>query len=160
MRKLSFDEIEPGQRFVSTGLTLTETDHGLFMMLVGDWHPIHADEDYASRTPAGRRLMHGSFGLALAMGIQASLVEFADRLIGATGVDGWRFKAPLFIGDTVHVEMEMLTKRVTSDRRRYIVERRIDLVRSDGTLLQGGVAGAMLWLPDEAGVPSAHVDRA
>lgn len=148
MRRLGFAEIEPGQRFASTGRTLTEADHGLFMMLVGDWHPIHADEEYARTTPVGRRLMHASLGLSLAMGMQAALFEFADPMVGAIGLDGWRFRVPMFVGDTVHVELEMLTKRVTSDGRRYIVERRLELVRHDGTVLQGGVAGVMLWLPD------------
>lgn len=153
MRSLGYAEIEPGQRFRSTGRTLTEADHGLFMMLVGDWHPIHADEEYARATPMGRRLMHASLGLALAMGMQANALEFTDVMVGAIGLNDWRFKAPMFIGDTVHVEIEILRKRMTSDGRRYIVERSLGLVRQDGTVLQEGVAAVMLRLPEPAGAP-------
>lgn len=86
MAGLRYDEIEAGQRFTSAGRTLTETDHALFMMLVGDWHAIHADEEYARRTAAGRRLMHASLGLSLAMGLQAQAMAFADPMIGAIGL--------------------------------------------------------------------------
>lgn len=148
MVRLGYADIRPGQRFSSPGRTLTETDHGLFMMLVGDWHPIHADEDYARSTPVGRRLMHASLGFSLAMGMQAAAVDFADPMVGALGMTDWRFAAPMFIGDTVHAEIEMLKLRVTGDGRRYIVERRLSLVKVDGTVLQGGVASVMLRLPD------------
>ena len=148
MVTLGYADIEPGQRFSSVARTLTETDHGLFMMLVGDWHPVHADEDYARGTPLGRRLMHASLGFSLVMGMQAAAVDFADPMVGALGMTDWRFAAPMFIGDTVHVEIEMLRKRITGDGRRYIVERRMGLVKTDGTVLQEGVASVMLRLPD------------
>ena len=64
MRRLGFAEIEPGQRFASTGRTLTEADHGLFMMLVGDWHPIHTDVEYAAADERfGDRIAHGALVL-------------------------------------------------------------------------------------------------
>ncbi|MCP4559062.1 MAG: dehydratase [Bosea sp.] len=146
MAGLCYDEIEVGQRFTSDGRTLTETDHALFMMLVGDWHAIHADAEYARMTAAGRRLMHASLGLSLAMGLQTQAMVFADPMIGAIGLTAWRFRSPMFIGDTVHVEIEVLRKRITSDRGRYIVERTLRLVRHDGILLQDGTAAVMLRL--------------
>ena len=145
---LTFTQIEPGLCFRSPGRTLTETDHGLFMMLSGDWHPIHADEEYARTTPAGRRLMHGTFGITLAMGMQSSAVEFADPMVGALGFKEWVFKGPLHVGDTVHVEVEFLACRVTSDGKRYVADRRLRLIRHDGQVIQEGVASAMLRLPE------------
>ncbi len=141
---MAFADITPGLVVRSTGRTLTEADHTLFMMLCGDWHPIHADEPYARATPAGTRVMHGAFGVALAMGMQAAAVEFADTVIGALGFKEWTFRQPLRIGDTVHVTVEMLSCRMTRDGRRYVVERRLSLVRSDGTTIQDGVAAVML----------------
>jgi len=144
MWTVSYASLEPGQTFRSHGRTLTETDHGLFMMLVGDWHPIHADEVYARSTPAGRRLMHGSLGVALAMGMQASMMDFTDPIVGALGLDGWVFAAPLFIGDTVVTEVEIVGKRLTSKGDRGIVQRTLRLINQDGTVVQHGRADVML----------------
>ena len=144
---LSFPDIVPGARYSSPGRTLTEADHGMFMMLCGDWHPIHADAEYARTTPAGQRLMHGTLGIALAMGMQSAAVEFADEIIGALSLKEWMFRKPLFIGDTVHVEVEFLSTRITSDGTRYLAERRLSLVRHDATVIQDGIATAMLRLP-------------
>lgn len=148
---LSFDQIAPGQRYRSTGRTLTEADHTLFMMLCGDWHPIHSDAEYARGTPAGGRLMHGTLGIALAMGMQSGALDFADPMVGALGLREWSFRMPLRIGDTVHVEVEVLDRRVTRDGARYVVERRLSLVRHDGAVIQDGIAAVLLRLPDGAG---------
>jgi acyl dehydratase len=146
---LGFAALAPGQRFRSPGRTLTEADHTLFMMLCGDWHPIHADAQYARTTKVGQRLMHGSFGIALAMGMQTAALEFADPIIGALGLKQWDFRGPLLIGDTVHVEVEIIERRTTRDGLRYVVERRLALRRHDDTVIQEGIAAALLAMPKE-----------
>lgn len=151
MTLLSFNELEPGQRFTSHRRTLTETDHQLFMMLTGDWSPIHADADYARAHKLGQRILHGGLGIALTLGLQTSALEFADPLLGALGLAEWTFKVPLFIGDTVFVEVEILDKRITSDGRKYVLRRKLRLLKSDNTLSQEGIASALMALP--AGVP-------
>jgi acyl dehydratase len=148
---LSFNALEPGQRFTSHRRTLTETDHQLFMMLTGDWSPIHADADHARAHKLGQRILHGGLGIALTLGLQTSALEFADPLLGALGLAEWTFRAPLFIGDTVFVEVEILDKRITSDGRKYVLRRKLRLLKSDNTLSQEGIASALMALP--AGVP-------
>jgi acyl dehydratase len=147
--RLSFAALQPGRRFVSPRRTLTETDHQLYMMLVGDWSPIHADAEAAGGK--GTRMMHGGFGVALTLGLQTAALEFADPLIAALGLDNWRFKAPLGIGDTVFVEVEILEKRITSNADRYVLRRALRLMKSDGTLCQEGEATALLSLPKQSG---------
>jgi acyl dehydratase len=150
MTTVSFHTLEVGQTFIGPGRTLTESDHALFMMLVADWHPIHADETYAASTPFGTRVMHGSFGVALAFGMVANLLEFSEPVVAALGIREWVYKAPLFIGDTAHVEMEILGKRVTSSGDRGIIDRRIRLVGSKGMVLQEGSSDVMLRLATKA----------
>ena len=147
MTRLSFDQLKIGDRFVSHRRTLTEADHTMFMMLVGDWSPVHADAEFAAGTPLGQRLIHGGFGIALALGMQTTALEFADPFISALGVAEWSYKAPLFIGDTVHVDVEIAGKRITSNKERYVVERRLRLFKQGGALAQEGVASALLRLP-------------
>lgn len=147
--RLAFAELQPGRRFVSPRRTLTETDHQFYMMLVGDWSPLHADAEAARGK--GARMMHGGFGVALTLGLQTAALEFADPVIAALGLDNWRFKAPLCVGDTVYVEIEVLEKRVTSSGDRYTVRRALRLKKSDDTLCQEGEATALLALPPQPG---------
>jgi acyl dehydratase len=147
LTRLSFSELTPGRRFTSHRRTLTETDHQLFMMLVGDWSPIHADADYARAHKLGQRVLHGGLGIALTLGLQTQALEFADPLLGALGLADWTFKAPLFIGDTVFVEVEILERNITSSGDKYIVRRKLRLLKSDNTLSQEGIAAALMALP-------------
>lgn len=146
MTTLSFTELAAGRRLTGRARTLTDADLTIFTMLIGDWHPIHADEEYARTTPLGRRIFHGSFGVAVASGMVANLLELREPIIAALGFREWSFRAPLFIGDTVHAEVEILGTRVTSDGARGIVEWRVDLVNQSGAVVQTGIAQAMVRL--------------
>lgn len=146
MADLSFDDLEVGQVFTSRARTLTETDLSLYSMLTGDWHSIHADEEFAKQTKVGQRMFQGTFGLALAISLSADLMHLKNPVIAALGIRDWSFKAPLVIADTVHVELEIAEKRPTSDGKRAIVSRKLRLLKSDGTLVQEGTADLMVGL--------------
>ena len=146
---MRFADLTAGQRFVSTGRTLTEAELAFFCMLTGDWHPIHADAEAAREMPMGRRLFHGTFGIAVTVALATRLPELVEPVIAATGLREWKFDSPLFIGDTVHAEVELLAATVTSNGRRGVVERRLSLVKHDGTIIQQGESGLMVALrPD------------
>lgn len=142
----SFESLKPGQTFSSSARTLTETDLVMFCMMMGDWHAIHADEVYAKDTRIGRRMFHGTFGISLAIAQSADLLPLRNRIIAALGFKDWSFKAPLFIGDTVHTELVIAGTRIVSDGRRGVLSRTIRLVKHDGTLAQEGLAELMVEL--------------
>jgi acyl dehydratase len=144
VKPFTYDTLVVGTKYVSRGRTITEADHGLFMMLAGDWEPIHCDEEYAKTTPLGRRLVHGTYGITLALGsLQAGLLKSHDPLIAALGIKEWSYKGPLFVGDTVHIELEITGKRLTSKGDKYIVERLIRLINQHGVVVQEGRAESM-----------------
>ena len=58
----------------------------------------------------------------------------------------WQFRAPLFVGDTVHVEVELAELRRTSDGRRLVLKKNIRLVKHDGQVMQEGQAGSLIEL--------------
>lgn len=145
-RALSFEELQIGQTFTSCGRTLTETDLSLFTMLTGDWHSIHADEAFARTTKIGQRMFQGSFGIALAIALSADLMHLKNPVLAALGIRDWSFKSPLLIADTVHVELEIADKRVTSDGRRAVIGRKLRLVKSDSSVAQEGTADLMVGL--------------
>jgi acyl dehydratase len=146
---MRFDELEVGAKFTGHGRTLTEADLTLACMLSGDWHPIHADEEWARAHGPGRRIFQGTFGIMLAMGMATTLPAFDDKIIGATGLREWKYRAPLFIGDTVCVETEITSKRITSDGKRAVIERALRLINQKGILTQEGFAGTMLELVEQ-----------
>ena len=143
-RGFSYETLAVGQRSTSKGRTITEADHSLFMMLTGAWHPIHADEEYAKTTPLGRRVAQGTLGIALALGhLEADLLESAEPLVAALGITDWAYKGPIFIGDTLHIAVEIVGKEPTRSGERYIVSRRIELINQEGKIVQHGTVRSM-----------------
>jgi acyl dehydratase len=141
-----FHDLVIGSEFVGVGRTLTEADLSIACMVSGDWHPIHSDEGYAKARGLRGRLFQGSFGLFIATGMATQLPHFSDEIVGATGIREWTYRAPIFVGDTVHVRSAILNKRITSDGRRAIIERTLSLINQDSAVVQEGVAGAMVRL--------------
>jgi acyl dehydratase len=141
-----FHELVVGSEFIGAGRTLTEADLSIACMVSGDWHPIHSDECYAKEHGLPGRLFQGSFGIFIATGMATKLPHFSDEIVGATGIREWTYRAPIFIGDTVHVRSVILSKRITSDGRRAIIERTLSLINQNSTVVQEGIAGAMVRL--------------
>ena len=141
---MHYRDLIVGTEFVGTARTLTESDLSIACMVSGDWHPIHADEVYAKRRGLRGRLFHGSFGLFVATGLATKLPHFSDEIIGATGLREWSYRLPLYVGDTVHVKTTIMSKRMTSDSRRAIVERSLFLINDRSEVVQQGIAGTML----------------
>lgn len=101
-----FDAIAVGDEHVSRARTITETDIVTFAMFSGDWHPAHTDVTYAESDPVfGGRVAHGALVLSVALG----LVTFWPPAMKAFyGIDRLRFVQPTRIGDTLHVETEVV----------------------------------------------------
>ena len=141
----TYDTIEVGQKSVSQGRTVSEADHQFFMMLTGGWHPIHCDVEHAREVGLDKLLVQGTFGVALALGshLEAPLLRSADPLVGALGIREWNYLAPIFVGDTLHIEVEIAAKKLTSDGSRYIVDRSISVINQNGKPIQKGIARSM-----------------
>ena len=107
-----FDEIELGQKWVTKGRTITETDIVNFAYLSGDWHSIHTDQEYAAQTTFGRRIAHGFLVLSVGTGMVPAKRE---TVLALYGLDRVRFTAPVFAGDTVQLEMEAVEKKARED---------------------------------------------
>jgi 3-hydroxybutyryl-CoA dehydratase len=103
-----FEEIQPGDRFVTPGRTITEADVVGFAALTGDTHPQHTDAEWSAAGRFGERIAHGMLVLSYAAG----LVPFdPDRVVALRRVGDAVFKAPVRLGDTIHVEGSVEEKR-------------------------------------------------
>jgi acyl dehydratase len=149
---LYYEDLEVGQVLTSGARTVTETDLVSFSMLSGDWNPIHTDEEFARRTYFGRRVVHGVFGMSLMTGLMDRAGWFGGAVIAMLGIDGWRFKGPIFVGDTLHCEVEILGKRLASSGDRGIVERRMRLINQRDEVVQEGNINLMIRLRPEQGI--------
>jgi acyl dehydratase len=107
-RGMYFEEFEVGQRVVSAGRTVTEADVVGFAGLSGDFTAIHTDAEYARQTVFGQRVAHGLLGLAIASGLMVRTGFIEGTVIAFREINNWKFSQPIFIGDTVHVVVEVV----------------------------------------------------
>jgi acyl dehydratase len=104
---LFFEDFQVGQKGVSATRTITEYDIMTFAGLTGDFNLIHVDAEFSKKTPFGQRIAHGLLGLSIASGLAVQTGVLGANVIAFREVGEWKFIKPIFIGDTVHVEMEV-----------------------------------------------------
>lgn len=95
--------------------TVTETDNLLFTALTMNPQPLHLDEEFAKASMYGARIVNSVFTLGLVAGIHVSDLTLGTTL-GNLGFEDVRFPAPVFVGDTIRVESEVLETRPSGSR--------------------------------------------
>jgi acyl dehydratase len=116
MAGLWFDELEIGQVFKhAIRRTVTETDNVLFSAMTHNPAQLHLDEEYMKGTEYGQRLVNSAFTLGLMVGISVGDTTLGTA-VANLGWDEVRFPKPLFHGDTVHVETEVIELRPSKSR--------------------------------------------
>lgn len=111
-----YEELEVGMKIRhEIGRTVTEMDNVLFSALTLNNQPLHIDEHFASRTEFGQRLVNGLFTMALVVGISVPDTT-SGRIVANLGYENVRHPAPVFHGDTIYVETEVIAKRESKSR--------------------------------------------
>lgn len=138
--KLYFEDIEIGSVFTSPRRTVTEADVVNFAGLSGDYNALHTDEVYAKTTMYGERVAHGLLGLVIASGL-FTRTDLSSRLRGTSiallGVD-WKFTGPLKLGDTIRLEVEVTSKRLTSKPGKGVVVFLRKVINQHDEIIQKG----------------------
>ncbi len=133
---LHFDDLAVGSRWTSLGRTVTEADIVNFAGLTGDYDPLHVDHEYVRQTPFGKPIAHGLLGLSLVAGLASQCPSV--RTIAFVKIEQWEFLKPIYIGDTVHAETEVIAKQANGRRTGHVTWRR-QLVNQAGEVVQAGV---------------------
>ena len=116
MAGLYFEEFTVGQVFRhQPGRTVTEADNVLFTTMTMNPQPLHLDAAFAAETEFGQRLVNSLLTLGIAVGLSVG-----DTTLGTTvanlGFDKIEFPKPVFHGDTLYVETEIVDKRESRSR--------------------------------------------
>lgn len=96
------------------GRTISETDNTWFTLLTNNTHPIHYNADYAARTEFGRPLVVSTLTLAIVTGLSVS--DISQNAVANLGWDNVKLVAPVFAGDTIYAESEVLEVRPSRSR--------------------------------------------
>lgn len=102
VRGLYFEEFEIGQEITTPARTITESDVVNFAGVSGDFNALHTDAVFAASTPYEKRIAHGMLVLAIATGL-AARHGFIEGTTLAFREVSWKFSAPVFLGDTIHM---------------------------------------------------------
>ena len=111
-----YEDFEVGDRFVHwPGKTITEADNHLFCLLTLAASPLHIDAHFAkTEMPEGRNLVVGTLVYSLLLGM--SVPDISGRAIANLGVEELRHVAPMFHGDTLYGESEVVGARPSESR--------------------------------------------
>ncbi len=130
-----FEDFEPGHIYEHRpGRTITESDNTWFTLLTMNQHPIHFDKEYARQSEFGRPLVNSTFTLALVAGMSVS--DTSQKAIANLGWTDIALPAPVFVGDTLYAESEVLEKRESRSRpTQGVVRIATRGLKADGTVV-------------------------
>ena len=96
------------------GRTIGEADNTWFTLLTMNQHPLHFDEAYAAKSEFGRPVVNSCLTLSIVAGM--SVADISQKAIANLGWDNIKLTAPVFVGDTIYAESEVLAKRESKSR--------------------------------------------
>jgi acyl dehydratase len=105
---LYFEEFSVGQKIATGERVVSDSDIMTFADLTGDNNRIHTDEEFSKAGPFGQRVAHGLLGLSITMGLAWRTGILDGTVIAFREINEWKFIKPIFIGDTVRGELNIL----------------------------------------------------
>ena len=110
-----FEEFEAGDIYEHRpGRTIGESDNTWFTLLTMNQHPLHFDTEYASRSEFGQIVVNSCLTLSIVTGLSVS--DVSQKTVANLGWTNVKLTAPVFIGDTLYAESEVLEKRSSESR--------------------------------------------
>ena len=133
---ITFDDIVLGERFRTSSRTIFDADIVNFAGLSGDFNRLHVDEEFAATTMHGRRIAHGMLIASIVTGLRSRLDDYV--MLGFLETQR-RFAAPVFPGDTISAEYEVVDMRRSKSRPDTgIVTLSVNVVNQRGESVQQG----------------------
>ena len=125
------------------GRTITDTDNIQFSLLTMNYHPMHCDAAFAAKSEFGKPLVNSGLTLAIVLGM--TVADVSGKAIANLGWTDIKLTAPVFPGDTVYAETEVLEKRESKTRpTQGIVTVRTTGKKADGTVFMTFVRSVLV----------------
>lgn len=139
---LYFEDVALGEEYSSPGRTVTEADIVIFAGLSGDYNVLHTDAQHMKSSLFGERIAHGLLGLSIQQGLLTrGMPGWANLLL--IGLK-WKFRGPIKIGDTIHVEARIAGKKETSKPQWGLISVERKVLNQRGEVVQEGETEHML----------------
>ena len=129
--------LTPGQSLTTPGRTIGASDINLFAGLVGDFTPIHVDEEFAKSSPFGTRIAHGPLAMATAIGMLTQTGILGERVIGLLNLN-WDFCGLVKIDDTIRSRVTLEEQRPTSKPGRELASFVFEVINQNDQVVQRG----------------------
>jgi acyl dehydratase len=128
-----FEQFEVGDIYEHRpGRTISEADNTWFTLLTMNQHPLHFDFEYAKKSEFGKPVVNSCLTLSIVAGMSVS--DISQKTIANLGWDKIRLTSPVFIGDTLYAESEVLALRESKSRpTQGIVTVKTTGKKADGT---------------------------
>lgn len=127
-----WEDLVAGDVVRTAGMTITDAHLVQWAGLTGDLVSLHLDETYAAATPFGQRIAHGPLTMSLGLGLMTQTGYFSN-VIAWLGLDEVRALAPVFIGDTIHVDATIAMARETKKPNQGIWKIDYSVLKQDGS---------------------------
>ena len=139
-----FEDFEVGHIYEHRpGRTITESDNIQFSLLTMNHHPLHCDAAFAAKSEFGRPVVNSGLTVAIVLGM--SVADISQKAIANLGWKEINLLAPVFPGDTIYAESEVLEKRESGSRpNQGIVTVRTTGKKADGTIFMTFVRSALI----------------
>ena len=139
-----FEDFEIGHVYEHRpGRTITETDNIQFSLLTMNQHPLHCDAAFAAKSEFGRPVVNSGLTVAIVLGM--SVADISQKAVANLGWKEINLLAPVFPGDTIYAESEVLEKRESRSRpNQGIVTVRTTGRKADGTIFMTFVRSALI----------------
>ena len=138
-----FEEFAVGFKTITPARTITETDVVSFAALSADWNQIHTDAEFARTTIFGQRVVHGLLVLSIASGLITRL-GVIEGTVEAFRELSWKFRGPVFIGDTIHATATVTETRPLPRRGSGMVILEVSVINQRGEVVQKGTWQALV----------------
>lgn len=143
-RGLYFEEFEPGQQMSTVGRTITEADVVNFAGVSGDYNSIHTDLAFSEASFYEQRVAHGLLVLSVASGLAMRSGLMEGTVIAWRDIQDWRFSLPVFIGDTIHAEMEVVDTKPMPRLGGGRVNMRVKIINQEEKIVMKGNWGMLV----------------
>lgn len=146
-----FEEFQVGEKIITPARTVTEADVTTFAGLSGDYNQIHTDAEFSRGTPYGQRIAHGLLVLSIASGLAMRTGVLEGTVLAFREINEWKFSKPTFIGDTVHVVLEVTETKALPRLGGGLVAITLDVKNQRDETVMKGTWTALVALKPAAG---------